>query len=227
MARVGEDEQRRIVGQIVDVLPGACGLVLLGNTAGLHHRVPGITTTKDVDVSVVLLDSDNRVAPREQIDEILDELGVEPTVYPRDRSWVQAQLEVDGVDRQVDFIRGRKRDRPSGTFIHRDLLNRITAAAEQDEHVLVPSLTDLVLMKAWAATDQQRLANEATGDDHETALGRKRAYQDDTRRYTETALDRGVLDLARIRGLLDAMRDHRRPEVREVLERAGTIEPRV
>lgn len=199
--------------------------MLLGNTAGIRHGVPGVTTTKDVDVSVILLDEDKQIAPRERIDEILDELGVEPTVYPEDRSWVQAELPVDGVPRKVDFIRGRKRDRPNGTFIHRGILNMITRAADRDAHVLIPSLTDLIVMKAWAATDQDRTADGAEGDKRERALRRKQAYQDDTRRYTETSLDRDELEVERINELLEAMRAHRRPEVRDVLERAGTIEP--
>lgn len=225
MPPLDQEEQQTILQQLVDVLPEGCGLVLLGNTAGIRHGVPGITTTKDVDVSLILLDEDQQIAPRERIDEILNDLGVEPTVYPEDRSWVQAELPVDGVPRKVDFIRGRKRDRPNGTFIHRDILNMITRAADRDDHVLVPSLTDLIVMKAWAATDQNRTADDAEGDKREHALRRKRAYEDDTRRYTETALDRDELEMERIDELLAAMRDHRRPEVRGVLERAGTIEP--
>lgn len=225
MAAIDADEQDTIVDQLLAVLPDGCGLVLLGNTAGIHHDVPTITTTKDVDVSVVLLDQHNQVAPRERVDEILEELGVEPTKYPEDRSWVQAEFEIDGAPRKVDFIRGRKRDRPNGTYIHREILNLVTAAAEQDGDVLVPSLTDLVVMKAWAATDKARLADQREGEARERADRRRRAYEDDTRRFTETALDRDVLDLERVHDLLDAMRDHRRPEVRGVLERAGTIEP--
>lgn len=72
---------------------------------------------------------------------------------------------------------------------------------------------------------QDRTADDADGDKRERALRRKRAYEDDTRRYTETALDRDELEIERIDELLDAMRDHRRPEVQGVLERAGTIEP--
>lgn len=225
MPPIGEDEQRTILRRLHEALPDGCGLVLLGSTAGLHHRVPGVTTTKDVDISVVLLDEDMQIAPRERIDDILEELEVEPTRYPEDRSWVQAELEIDGVARTVDFIRGRKRDRPNGTFIHRDILNIITASAEQDDGVLVPSLTDLVVMKAWAATDQARLADEKEGEPREKALRRGRVYQEDTRTYTEAALGRNALDRGRIQDLLDEMRDHRRPEVRSVLEAAGTIEP--
>lgn len=225
MAQIDAEDQGTIVDQLLAVLPDGCGLVLLGNTAGIHHDVPGITTTKDVDVSVVLLDEHNQIAPRERIDDILDELDVEPTKYPEDRSWVQAKLEIAGAGRKVDFIRGRKRDRPNGTFIHRDVLNHVTAAAREDGGVLVPSLTDLIVLKAWAATDKARLAEKREGKAQERAERRRRAYEDDTRRFTETALDRDVLDRKRVHELLEAMREHRRPEVRGVLERAGTIEP--
>lgn len=225
MAAIDRDAQRAVVGKLLDVLPDGCGLVLLGNTAGMRHGVPRLTVTKDVDVSIVLLDEDLRVAPRERIDDVLAALNVEPTVYPEDRSWVQAEVEIGGAVRTVDFIRGRKRDRPNGTFIHRDILNLVTAEAERNGRVLVPSLTDLVVMKAWAATDQDRVAEAADGDARAGARDRARAYRDDARRYAETALDRAVLDRGRIGGLLAAMRDHRRPQVRAVLERAGAIEP--
>lgn len=225
MPAIDAREQEEILGRLLEVLPESCGLVLLGNTAGIRYSVPGVTTTKDVDVSVVVLEDALRIAPRERIDEILNELGVEPTVYPEDRSWVQAELQVGDVARAVDFIRGRKRNRPNGTFIHRDILNRIVAAAQRDGRVLVPSLTDLILMKAWAATDQARLATDREGKARSEAQRRRRAYEEDTRRYTEAALDRDVLDLSRLEELLGEMRDHREPEVRGVLERAGTLEP--
>lgn len=224
MAFIDRSAQRAILGKLLDVLPESCGLVLLGNTAGLHLGIPRITLTKDVDVSVVLLDDDRRVAPRERIDDILEALDVEPTAYPEDRSWVQTEIEIDGVPQQVDLIRGRKRDRPNGTFIHRDILNLVTAQATADGGVLVPPITDLVVLKAWAATDQHRLAEDAEGDERADALDRARAYEEDARRYADAALDRDALDRERIQSLLDAMRDHRRPEVRAVLVRAGAVE---
>lgn len=224
MGSIDAGTQRTIIGKLLDVLPDGCGLVLLGSTAGIRHGIPDLTVTKDVDVSIVLLDQELQVAPRERIDEILDALDLEPIVYPRDRSWVKAQMDIGGVAQKVDFIRGRKRDRPNGTFIHRDILNLVTAQATADGRVLLPSLTDLVVLKAWAATDQIRRADGADGEERTTALNEAEAYEDDARRYAEAALDRDALDRDRIGFLLDAMKDHRRRQVQGVLERAGALE---
>ncbi len=227
MTTLGPDEQRTIIAKLLEALPDACGIVLLGNTAGIRHGVPNVTTTKDVDVAVILLDEDQRVAPRERIDDVLDDLGIEPTRYPADRSFVQAAIPIDGVHRTIDFIRGKKRDRPDGTFLHRDLLNTVTRAAQADDGVHLPSLTDLIVMKAWAATDQARKADQAqqTGADATANQRRSQAYEQDTRRYAEHALDKEVLDLHRVNGLLAGMRDERASDVRAVLTRAGVLEP--
>lgn len=117
MPAVGPDEQRTIIDKLLDALPDGCGIVLLGNTAGIRHGVPRVTTTKDVDVSVILLDEAQQIAPRERIDDVLHELGLEPTEYPADRSFVQAAIPIDGVPRTIDFIRGKKA-RPTRRDLH-------------------------------------------------------------------------------------------------------------
>lgn len=130
---------------------------------------------------------------------------------------------MDGANRQVDFIRGKSRDRPNGTFIDRATLNLVIAAAAQAGDVLLPGLSDLIVMKAWAAVDQQRHLRQSPEDPtrHQVRLT---AYRQDARRFTAHALERGGLDAHRIEELVAAMAGHRRKEIRPELEQAGALE---
>lgn len=217
-------DQRFVLRTLRRALPSETGLLLMGNTAALHHRVPHVTRTKDVDVSLVLLDPARRVAPATKIHEVLATLGIHAQTEPADGSWIKAFVDLRGTPFQVDFIRGKSRDRPNGTFIDRATLNDIIQAATQKAGVWLPSLTDLILMKAWAATDQSRYLHQDATDPagHEEL---RRAYRYDTRRLTEHALDRDELDRARLRELLGHRAEHRRIEISSELVQAGALEP--
>lgn len=80
-------------------------------------------------------------------------------------------------------------------------------------------------MKAWAATDQARKADQArqAGQDPTPHERRNRAYEQDARQYAEHALEEDALDPRRVRKLLDGMRDERETEVGTVLARAGVL----
>lgn len=215
--------QRELVRRVVKGLPDETALVLLGNSAGLAHGVPHVLRTKDLDVSLVLLAEGRAIAPIDTIRRVLAALGVEPITAPDDQSWIQAHIDVDGSTRQVDFIRGKSRDRPNGTFIDRATLSRIVAEAEQQGQVLLPGLTDLIVTKAWAAVDQARHLRQGPEDPtkHQVRLA---AYRQDARRFTARAIERGTLDANRFLALLDGMAEHRRKEVRPELVDAGALE---
>lgn len=216
------ESQDAVIRRLLGALPEGAGIMLMGNTAGMAQGVPHVTRTKDVDVTIILLDERRRVAPIEAIRQVIATLGLKAETAPDDHSWIKAHMEIGGEKRQVDFIRGKSRDRPDGTFIDRRTLERVTAKADERGRVFLPSATDLVVMKAWAAVDQARHLRDASENVawHE---GRRRAYEEDARRYTEFALDRGVLDVARINEHLARMAAHRRAEVRGVLLRAGAL----
>jgi hypothetical protein len=65
---------------------------------------------------------------------------------------------------RVEVIRGKSRDRRRGTFITRDLLRAVAQRAEPLNGELLPSVTDLIVMKAWAVTDQNRHLEEAPAE---------------------------------------------------------------
>jgi len=119
----------------------------------------------------------------------------------------------------VDIVRGRSCDRPSDTFVHKGVLERVVARAERRGRVLLPSLSDLIVMKAWAVVDQERLASKKGG-----AGGRRAAYEADARRIADVALRRNALDRSRVEELLAGMRPERARAVRAVLVRIGVLE---
>lgn len=216
--------QQAVLRILRRALPRETDLLVLGNTAALGHRVPHVTRTKDVDVSLVVVDPNRHIAPTAAIHGVLTNLGINPETAPADGSWVKAFVELDGTSYQVDFIRGKSRDRPNGTFIDRPTLNAIVQAATRHRDAWLPSLSDLILMKAWAATDQSRYLRQDPADPtgHEE---RRRAYRHDARRLTEHALDHDELDRGRLRNLVGRMARHRRTDISGELVRAGTLEP--
>lgn len=225
MADVGKREQDLVLRRIEKALPPDCRIQLLGSSAALEHNIPDVSMTKDVDLSIVVLDGEGKkLAPMGVVESVLGKLQVTSEQKPEDESWVKVNIPVDEAKYRVDFIRGKSRDRPHGTFIERSILEDITSKSRPRGRVLLPSLTDLIVMKAWAAVDQTRLAEEKR--EEAGRFGLKAAkYLGDVRAYTETAIRRGQLDEGRIRQLLEKMAAHRRGPVEAVLRRGGALNP--
>lgn len=195
----------------------------MGSTAAIAHGVKTTVTTKDVDVSLILVADDRDVASQDAVREFLTRLGVKEERPVEDGSWFKVFLEVDGQKVQVDVIRGKSRDPPASQFIDRKLLqNVVRNATEAGSGVFLPSLTDLIVMKAWAAVDKQRLVDRNEDAARNATLSAK--YRGDVRDYTEVALERDLLDTARIDALIQEMADHRAPQVHKVLQDEGALE---
>ena len=184
--RLGLEDQRAVLAILERALPDGCALLAIGGTAMILHGIPGLTT-KDVDVVLALLDRTGLASPQ-SLDGFLETLGGRVRTRPEDGSWVRVDLDVGGRTCPVDIVRGRSRDRPSDTFVHKGVLERVVARAERRGRVLLPSLSDLIVMKAWAVVDQERLASKKGG-----AGGRRAAYEADARRIADVALRRNAL----------------------------------
>lgn len=218
--RIGRAEQDGILVHLTPALPVGCALLALGSTAGLLHGVKEVTTTKDVGLSVIVLAPDRAVAPKAVVYEFIANAKAKVVTDPEDGSWIKTSVEVKDVPRQVDLIRGKKHDRPDGLFLDRRLLEAVAVAATALEggRILLPTLTDLVVLKAWASVDQARRAKDAPSADLvERFTNKSGVYASDARHYAEEALDRNVLDKERIEALLARMAPHRGPEVRRVI----------
>ncbi len=213
---------RLVLQTLKSSLPEGTEILLLGSTAALFLGVPSPTRTKDVDIALVLVGRKNRIATQPAVREFANRIHGVVTKDPENGSWLRFSLPVVDGEVTVEVIRGKSRDRPQGKFITRRFLQAVAESALPSNDVLVPSLADLIAMKAWAATDQIRHLKEKPGDEYH--LRRRDAYRDDTRRLTEFALDRGALDVERIKNLLSLMRQDRQKEIRTVLVEAGTVE---
>lgn len=217
------DLTRVVLRMLSQALPPRTKLLLLGSTAALTMGVPTLTRTKDVDVALVLIGEERGIAPLSDVMDLARRLRGRITRSPEDGSWVRFSLLVGDRQVGVEAIRGKSRDRRGGTFITRDLLRAIAQRAEPLDGSLLPSVTDLIVMKAWAVTDQSRHLEEAPQS--EQYRRRRNAFQDDSRRLTEWALGRNVLATERVEELLAMMKEHRRKEVRAALIEAGVFEP--
>jgi hypothetical protein len=219
---IGRAEQESILSHLLSALPADFALLVLGNTGSITYGITDISSTKDVDVAIVVIGPSRRIASYEALLELVAALGLEPTRRPEDRSWAQIPVKTDAGTSNVDLIRGRDRDRPNGTFIERRILEAVAKGAQERGRILVPTITDLIVMKAWAAVDQERhLASPSDAEDHHR--GRLRAYTDDARRIADFALRRDELDIKRVEHLLNLMRPHRRTPVRRVLAAVGVL----
>src|SRR3990170_2310396 len=219
---IGRVEQSSILDHLLSALPVDFALLVLGNTGSIVYGITDISATKDVDVSIVVLGRTRSVASHEDVLELVKTLGVPIVRRPEDQSWVQIRVTVRDATRQVDLIRGKDRDRPNGTFIERKIIEAVAKAANQKGRLLIPTLTDLVVMKAWAAVDQERHLARASGNP-EYHRQRLRAYTDDARRITDFALKRSELAIKRVDELLDLMRPLRRTQVRRILVSVGVV----
>lgn len=211
-----------VLKRLVESLPEHSTVLLVGNTAALMLEVPDITRTKDIDVSLILLRGKREVATYEMVREFLGNLGGDIEKDPEDHSWTRVLVQVEDRSATVEIIRGKSRDRPRGKFISRNVLQAVAQAAKYANQVLVPSLTDLIVMKAWAVVDKSRSILEDPENQYHSL--RREAYYNDARRITELALDRIELDRQRINDLLNLMKGHRRDEVRAILEEVGALE---
>lgn len=226
MARI-QDIDSRLASEVLEALrqglPERMQVIPLGNTAALLLGVPAPTHTKDVDIALALISEKRELADQESVRKFAGKLGGKVEKDPENGSWLRFALPFSEGHITVEVIRGKSRDRPRGKFITRKVLMAVTEGARLYRDELLPSLSDLIVLKAWAATDQMRhLQEEPTNDYH---LRRRDAYRDDTRRVTELALDRGELDAGRVSYLLSLMRHDRQEEVRKVLVEAGALEP--
>jgi len=219
---IGRDEQSSILNHLLSALPLNFALLVLGNTGSIVYGITDISATKDVDVGIVVLGRRRSVASYEEVLELVKALGVEIVRQPEDQSWVQIRVTVHDATRQVDLIRGKDRDRPNGTFIERKIVEAAAKAASQRGRLLIPTLTDLVVMKAWAAVDQERHLAKASGNP-EYHRQRLRAYTDDARRIADFALKRSELATKRVDELLGLMRPQRRTQVRRILVSVGVV----
>lgn len=218
--RVSRADADATIQRVLDVLPESWRVMPIGGNAveELLDR-PG-RTTKDVDLVLVVLRRKGPAIPAaEKIHEVLAK-ALEQVTVRKDRTSLAGFLVLPGGRVKVEAIRGRSRG-AGGYFVSRSVLETTASLSQADGRILRAPVEALAFLKAWGATDQDKLVanqKDARGFHRDRAMG----FRKDV-----TALREAMAEQARtpdgtiLRRLLDATGGPRRKQVEAVLRRGG------
>lgn len=146
-------------------------------------------TTKDIDLVIVTLRG--REASIPGYPEIVSfAREVSETVETRkDRTSVKLALATDAGQVIVEFVRGRSPGQ-GGYFVSRSVLETTATLAAEVDGVLRLSAEALAFLKAWAASDKQKLV-EAGKDTRGYHARRRAAFLGDVQRLRQAVADAG------------------------------------
>lgn len=176
--------------------------------------------TKDIDLVLLLLGpSGPRIASLAVVEALARRVG-EDVRSRKDQTSVELRMRVAAGSVRVEFVRGRN-PQSGGYFVTRPVLEAVASHSKASGRMLEPPPEGLAILKAWAATDQDKLV--ASGKDlRGFHTGRSASFRKDVRAILASILDRGQApDLALLDALVAACPPGRGPRVRAILEEAG------
>lgn len=146
-------------------------------------------TTKDIDVVIVTLHEDTATIP--DYDKLVAFAhALSETVETRkDHTSVKLVLSTDAGPVILEFIRGRTPGQ-GGYFVSRSVLETAATLATEDDGVLRLPTEALAFLKAWAASDKQKLV-DAGKDPRGYHAGRREAFLADVQRLRQAVADAG------------------------------------
>lgn len=195
---LGPGDHQAIVDHIRSRLPPGYRILILGNTALQIRRV---RSTATIDVDVFLVQPGPAIPPWADLVRIA--LTIDPSAEPSaDQASVLLRVPTAAGPAEVDLIRGRRRP---GRFVTHDFLTAVADDAVPWGSDLLPRDEALVVMKAWAAVDQQRRAEG--GEDAARRAGKRDRFLSDlgwlrdAKLASQASFDQGRLQtyLARVR----------------------------
>lgn len=210
---------RRILKNISRELPRDWCLMPIGGTwMGLTAGTPE-TTTKDVDLAVVVADGARYTVPDlDDVTKIARRLS--KRVKPRkDRASVLMVLEEEEGPVTVELVRGRSST--GGYFVTQRVLEAAASLANRHGQVLELPPEALAFLKAWAAHDQEKLV--ASGRDEERFHSQRLAiFRDDVRRLRGFLRERArEPDVVVFQPLFAACGKNRGEAIRRILVEQG------
>lgn len=211
--------QDKILARVEEALPEGIVAMLIGGTLLLDAGAHPAGRTKDTDVVLLVHQEEGLDIPAaDVVAGILQGFASEVQVR-KDRTSVSGTVELEEGRFLVEAVRGRGAQ--GGYFVRRTLLKKVAVVSKPRGKLLVPPLEALAVLKAWAATDQDKLA--ATERDRRGFHQARAAdFRRDVRRCLEGLLKRGQRpDTALVVVLLEACSRERRERVGAVLLEQG------
>ncbi len=218
--RVSRAEADDAVQRVLDVLPEAWRVMPIGGNAVEDSLDRPGRTTKDVDLVLVVLRRDGPAIPTtHEIRNLLDP-ALEQLTVRKDQTSLAGFLVLPEGRVKVEVIRGRSTG-AGGYFVSRSVLETAASLSQADGRVLRAPMEVLAFLKAWGATDQDKLvANEkdARGFHRDRAMG----FRKDVTVLREAMAEQGrTPDDLILRRLLDATGGPRRKQVEAALRQGG------
>lgn len=179
---------RRVLDRLISRLPDGWRLMPIGGTE-MAIADDAAATTKDVDVVLVTLDGDRATIP-DYRDLVTFANQLSGTVQTRkDHTAVKLVLSTDAGPVTLELIRGRTPGQ-GGYFVSRSVLETAATLATDDDGVLRLPTEALAFLKAWAASDKQKLV-DAGKDPRGYHAGRREAFLADVQRLRQAVADAG------------------------------------
>ncbi len=179
---------KRTFDRLRDRLPEAWRLMPIGGTE-MATVGDADATTKDIDVVLVTPHEDTATIP-DYDDLVAFANQLSDTVQTRkDHTSVKLVLSTDAGPVTLEFIRGRTPGQ-GGYFVSRSVLETAATLATEDDGVLRLPTEALAFLKAWAASDKQKLV-DAGKDPRGYHAGRREAFLRDVQQLRQAVADAG------------------------------------
>lgn len=208
------------LNEVASRLPADWAVMPIGGLGMMELLRDPSQRTKDVDVvPLVALKQGFKVPDHASTVAFARKLSARIEA-PKDQTSVRALLELESGRVKVELVRGRN-PRSGGYFVTRRILEACAVFAKREDRVLAPPPDVLAFLKAWAATDQDKLV-EKEKDPRGYHRARAAGFRSDVQRIVRSYLDRGEAPPAgRVRSLLEECSVERRARVARVLTTAG------
>lgn len=217
--RVSPAMARRVLDAVAAKLPPEWVLMPIGGTwMGLAGHA-GDTTTKDVDIVVLVADGPRYAIPdMKDVVTVAREIGTVVDERKDHTSVVVSREEEEGFV-TVELVRGRAVS--GGYFVTQRVLKTAAATAARRGRTLELPPEALAFLKAWAANDKEKLV--ASGrDERGYHAGRLAVFKDDVARIRNLLRAEGRLpDDAVFAKLHEACGKDRQKAIRRLLEEGG------
>lgn len=221
---VTKEVQDKILARLEKALPADMAAMLIGGTLLLQRGIHPTGRTKDTDVVLLVHRQQEFEIPSvETVVGVLKSLATDIRVR-KDETSVGAIVELEEGPFLVELVRGRGAH--GGYFVRRTLLKRIAPMSRKRGKLLEPPLEALAVLKAWAATDQDKLV-DTDRDQRGYHEARAADFRRDVRLCLDALLENGQEpNLSLMQGLLEGCSKDRRERMRAVLLEQGWALPR-
>lgn len=206
--------------EVVRRLPAGWRIMPIGALGMMQILADPAQRTKDVDlVPLLVVDQKLRIPSTAEVVELARTLS-DSVKVEKDQTHVTVLLTLEAGRVKVELVRGRN-PASGGYFVTRRVLETCASVSDARGTVLGLPPEGMAFLKAWAATDQEKLI-EAKRDPRGFHAARAAAFRQDVAKIAGSFLDKGKPPpIRRMDELLSSCPSERRKRIEAVLKAAG------